>query len=175
MWDIRKGQFQSLVTFLAVFFLVCKLYNSGLYVIKYFGQRKCFIWRNLVFSFLLFSVYKSRKSNHQLLFLAIFLWSGNELQYTRPVNYTFNLKMSEILYNIYIWVLLVNIERILLLAFVKYTLHSYCTQNYVFCSFWRLKILVLWRKNFKNILIFVYLFCLKISTTDCRKTIITQE
>ena len=32
-WDIEKGQFNFLVTFLAVFFLVCKLYRSGLQVI----------------------------------------------------------------------------------------------------------------------------------------------
>ena len=32
-WDIEKGQFNFLVTFLAVFFLVCKLCSSGLQVI----------------------------------------------------------------------------------------------------------------------------------------------
>ena len=37
--------------------------------------------------------------------------------------------MSEILYNIYIWVFLVNSESVLLLAFVKYILYSYCTEN----------------------------------------------
>ena len=37
--------------------------------------------------------------------------------------------MSEILDNIYIWVFLVNIERVLLLALVKYMLCSHFTQN----------------------------------------------
>ena len=30
-----------------------------------------------------------------------------------------------------------------------------------FCTFWRVKTLVLWRKNVQNLLIFVYLFCRK--------------
>ena len=30
-WDIKKGQFQFSVSFL-FFFLVCKLYKSGLYI-----------------------------------------------------------------------------------------------------------------------------------------------
>ena len=70
-WDIRKGQFQFLVTFLAVF-SVCKLYKSGLYIITYFGHRQCFIWGFLVLSFLDFSIYRNLKSNHHLLFRVIF-------------------------------------------------------------------------------------------------------
>ena len=69
--------------------------------------------------------------------------------------------MSEVLDNIYIWVFLVNIESVLLLALVKYMLCSHFTQNGIFCTFWRLKILVLWRKVVENLLIFVYLFCSK--------------
>ena len=42
-WDIKKGQFQFLVTFLAVFFLVCKLYKSGLYILTYFEHGHYFI------------------------------------------------------------------------------------------------------------------------------------
>ena len=80
--------------------------------------------------------------------------------------------MSEILDNIYIWLVLVNSESVLLLAFVKY---DHFTQNRIFCTFWRLKILVLWRKIAQNLLIFVYLFCPKNSTTDFTKTFITQE
>ena len=83
--------------------------------------------------------------------------------------------MSEILDNIYIWVFLVNIESVLLLALVKYMLCSHFTQNCIFCTFWRLKILVLWRKIVENLLIFVYLFCPKNGTTDFTKTFITQE
>ena len=63
--------------------------------------------------------------------------------------------MSEILDNIYISVFLVNIESVLLLALVKYMLCSHFTQNCIFCTFWRLKILVLWRKIVQNFLIFV--------------------
>ena len=64
--------------------------------------------------------------------------------------------MSEILYNIYIWVLIVNSESDLNLAFV----HVICCiaillKTVFFCTFWRLKILVLWRKIVQNFLIFV--------------------
>ena len=83
--------------------------------------------------------------------------------------------MSEILDNIYIWVFLVNIESVLLLALVKYMLCSHFTQNCIFCTFWRLKILVLWRKLVENLLIFVYLFCPKNGAIDFTKTFITQE
>ena len=44
-----------------------------------------------------------------------------------------------------------------------------------FCTFPRLKIIVLWRKIVQNLLIFVYLFCPKNSTTDFTKIFITQE
>ena len=94
--------------------------------------------------------------------------------YARSVNYTFILDMSEILDNIYIWVFLVNIESVLLLALVKYMLCSHFTQNCIFCTFWRLKILVLWRKIVENLLIFVYLFCPKNGAIDFTKTFITQ-
>ena len=57
-WDIKKDHFQFLVTFLAVFFLVSKLYKSGLYVITYFEHGQSFIWRLLVFSVLVFSIFK---------------------------------------------------------------------------------------------------------------------
>ena len=99
--------------------------------------------------FLVFSVYKNPKSNHHLLFLAIFpdmemFWSVNYIW--QVCNYTFILDMSSILDNIYIWVFLVNSESILLLAFVKYMLCRHFTENCIFCTFWSLKILVLWQK-----------------------------
>ena len=83
--------------------------------------------------------------------------------------------MSEILDNIYIWVFSVNSESVLLLAFVKYLLYSHCTENSIFCRFWRLNTLVLWRKIVQNLLIFMYLFCPKNNTIDSRNTSITQE
>ena len=84
--------------------------------------------------------------------------------------------MSEILNNIYIWVFLVNSESVQLLAFVKYIFYRHCTSKlYFFCTFWRLKILVLWQKIIHNLRIFVCLFCPKNSTTDFGKSFITQE
>ena len=52
--------------------------------------------------------------------------------------------MSEILDNVYIWVFLVNTESVLLLALVKYMLCSHFTQIFIFCTFWMLKVLVLY-------------------------------
>ena len=76
-WDIKKGQCQLLVTFLVVFFWAV-MYKSGLYIIIYFEHGKCFIWGFLVFTILVFSVFKYLK------FLAIFpvlktlkFWSVN--------------------------------------------------------------------------------------------------
>ena len=43
--------------------------------------------------------------------------------------------MSQILDNIYIWVFLVNIEKVLLLYFVKYILCSRLTQNCILLYF----------------------------------------
>ena len=58
-WNIKKGQFEYLVTFLAVFFLVGKLCKSGLYIITYFEHGQCFILGFLVFSFLVFNFIKT--------------------------------------------------------------------------------------------------------------------
>ena len=60
------------------------------------------------------------------------------------VNYTFILDMSQILGNIYIWVFSINSESVLLLALVKYMLCSHFTQIFIFCTFWMLKVLVLY-------------------------------
>ena len=83
--------------------------------------------------------------------------------------------MFEVLGNIYLWVFLVNSENVLVLVFVKRRLYSHCTENYIFCTFWKLKTLVLWQTIVQNLLVFVYLFCPKSSTIDFRKTFITQE
>ena len=68
---LRKASF-NLSYYFSCFYLVCKLYKSGLYIITYFGHRQCFIRRFLDFSFLAFNFYKNLKSNHHLLCLAIF-------------------------------------------------------------------------------------------------------
>ena len=100
-------------------------------------------------------------------------WSVNYL--SRSVNHTFILDMSKILDNICIWVFLVSSESVLLLPLVKYMLCSHFSQNCIFCTFWRLQILVLWRKVVENLLTFAYLFCPKNGTIDFTKPFITQE
>ena len=47
-WDSKKGHFQFLVTFLAVFFLVCKLYKSGMYILIF--------WTRAIFYLRVFSI-----------------------------------------------------------------------------------------------------------------------
>ena len=69
--------------------------------------------------------------------------------------------MSEILDNICIWAFSINSESVLLLALVKYMLCSRFTQNCIFYTFWRLIILVLWRKIVENLLIFVFMWSKK--------------
>ena len=100
-------------------------------------------------------------------------WSVNYI--CQSVNYTFILDMSEILDNIYISVFSINSESALLLTLIKYMLCSHFTQNCIFCTFWRLKIVVLWRIIVEILLIFVYLFCPKNGAMDFTKSFITQE
>ena len=78
--------------------------------------------------------------------------------------------MSKIFGNFYIWVFLVNSESVLLLAFVKYTLYSHCTENYFFFFFffWGENPCFMTKKIVQNFLIFVYLFCPKNSRIDSR-------
>ena len=83
--------------------------------------------------------------------------------------------MCKISDNIYISVFSISSEKVLLLALVKYMLCSHFTQNCIFCTFWRLKILVLTQKIVENLLIFVYLFCPKSGAIDFIKTFITME
>ena len=71
-WDIKKGQFQFLVTFLAVFFWSVNCTNL-VYISSYFEHGQCFIWGFLVFSFLVFSVFKYLKFT----FSSNFSCSGN--------------------------------------------------------------------------------------------------
>ena len=90
--------------------------------------------------FLVFSIYKNPKPNHRLPFLAIFLiWKcysfGLKIVYARSINYTSIFDLSEILDNIYIWVLLVNSRSVLLLAFVKFMFYSHCIDNCIFLYF----------------------------------------
>ena len=77
---LSRVSFNSQLFFQLFFF---KLYKLGLYIITYFGHGQCFIRGFLAFNVLVFSVYKNPKSNHNLVFLAIFpdpkmlqFWSG---------------------------------------------------------------------------------------------------
>ena len=72
VWDIKKGQFQFLVTFLAVFFWSVNCTNL-VCISSYFEHGQCFIWGFLIFSFLVFHVFKYVKS----IFSGNFFWSGN--------------------------------------------------------------------------------------------------
>ena len=71
-WDIKKGQFQFIVTFLVVIFWSVNC-TSGLYFITFFEHGQCFIWGFLVFSFSVFSVFKYLKFTLS----SNFSWSGN--------------------------------------------------------------------------------------------------
>ena len=71
-WDIKKGQFHFLVTFLVVF-LVCKLYKPGLYILTYFEHGYFFIWDFSNYFFKYHSVFKYLKS----IFSSNFSWSEN--------------------------------------------------------------------------------------------------
>ena len=110
-----------------------------------------------------------------------FPWSSNvkalvcKIIYARSVNSALVLDMSEILNNIYIWVILVNSESVLLLALVKYMLCSHLLKTVFFCTCWRIKIPILWQKIVENLLTFLYLFCPKNGAIDFRKAFITQE
>ena len=70
--DLKNRQFQFLVTF-SCFFLVYKLYKSGLYIITNFQHGQWFISGFLVFRFLVFSVFKYLK----ITFSSNFSWCGN--------------------------------------------------------------------------------------------------
>ena len=83
-----------------------------------------------VLSVLFFNVCKNIKSNHHLVFQAIF--PGRETLHLWSINYAFILDIIEILDNIYIRLFLVNCKSVLLSAFVKYMLYSHCTQNCMF-------------------------------------------
>ena len=83
--------------------------------------------------------------------------------------------MSEILGNIYIWVILVNIESVLYLAFVKYMLYSHYTENCIFLYFLDAKNPCFVMKNYpKSCYICVFILS-KSSTIDSKRASITQE
>ena len=71
-WNIKKGQFQFLVTFLAIFFWSVNC-TSALHIITYFAHEKYFIWGFLVGSFLVFNVFKYLKFTPS----SNFSWSWN--------------------------------------------------------------------------------------------------
>ena len=138
-----------------------------------FEHEKCFIWVFLVFSFLVFSVFKYLKSSFSSNFPDLEMlqfWSVNYLCQACKLYFHFGHVQ-----NFGQYVFLVNSESVLRLVLLNIYCIAILPKTVVFCTFWRLKILVLWRKIVQNILIFVYLFCPKNSATDFTKTIITQE
>ena len=174
-----EGSVSIFSYFFSCFFLVCKLWKLGLYIITYFGHRGCFILGFFGFSFLDFSVFKNPKSNHHRLFLAIFLdlemlpfWSINyKGQVCKLYLYFGHVQnFGQCLY------LSVFSEqwKCPTFSFVQYMLYSHCIDNSIFCTFWRPKTLVLSRKMFKTFLYLLFILS-KNSTVDPRKTSITQE
>ena len=83
--------------------------------------------------------------------------------------------MFKILDSNYIWVFLVNIESVLLVPLVRYMLCFILLKTVFCCTFWRQKILILWRKIVENLSIFAYLFCPKNGAIDFKKPVITYE
>ena len=152
------------------------MYKLGLYIKPYIKYGQCFIWGFLV---LFFFVYNNLKSNHRLLFLAIF--PDLEILQFWSENYTFQVcKLYFCLGHVqnfghYLYLSVFSKQyKCPKFSFVKYVLYSHCTENCIFFgTFWRLKTLVLWRKFFHNLLIFAYLFCSKNKTIDSGKTSIT--
>ena len=123
-----------------------------------------------VFSFLVFSIYKNLKPNHHLLFLANFhdlemikFWSVNFVCQVSKSYFCFSHFQN---FGQYLYLSVFSKQWSVLLcptkcsAFVKLRC-SHCTQNYSFCTFWKLKTLVLWQKIVQNLLILADLFCPK--------------
>ena len=95
-----------------------------------FEHEKCFIWVFLVFSFLVFSVFKYLKSSFSSNFPDLEMlqfWSVNYLCQACKLYFHFGHVQ-----NFGQYVFLVNSESVLRLVFVKYILYSHFTQN---CSF----------------------------------------
>ena len=94
-------------------------------------------------------------------------WSGNDTilvcNWCMPGLHIilFILYIIEIFNDIYFWVILVNSENFLLLAFVKCTLQLFFFFDYI--------------NFFEDVLIFVYLFRSRNSIIDSRKKSITLE
>ena len=139
-----------------------------------------FYLRFLVFIFLVFSVYKNLKSNQHLLFLATFadlemlqFWSVYYICQVFKLYFYFGQVQN---FRQYLYFSVFSKQW-------KCPTFSFCYIYVVYvvlkavlcCAFWRLKTLALWRKNFKNLLIFTHLFCPENSTIDFRKTSITQK
>ena len=122
------------------------------------------MWGFSVFIFSVFSIDKNCKSIHHLLFLRVFpdlemiqFWTVNYAYQVCKLYFYFRHVPNFV--QCLLWVFSVNIESVLLLASVKFTLY-----RKIFC-----------RKVVQNLLIFVYLFCLKYTSTDSGKNSITQE
>ena len=136
-------------------FLVCKLCKSGFYYITtHFGHGQCFIWDFIVLAFM-----ETTRLNTN--YFSNFSSFGNDtilickLYMSNLYIKTLILDMFQVLGNIYV-------DRLLLVAFVKYILsqiYSHCFQN---CTFWYfleiVEIFVFWRKRLQSLLIFMFIY-----------------
>ena len=75
VWVIKNGQFQFLVTFLAVFFWYVNCTNL-VCISSYFEHRQCFIWGFLIFSFLVFTNF-SWSGNISVLVCKLYFYFGH--------------------------------------------------------------------------------------------------
>ena len=107
---------------------------------KHFKHGKCFIWDFLVLSVLVFSVYKNLKSNHHLLFLAVF--PNLEMLQFSSVNYI--CQVSKLLFYFgqvrhfgqYLYFRVFSKQwKYPTFSFVKYMLFSHCSENCIFMYF----------------------------------------
>ena len=137
-----------------MFFLVCKLCKSGLYITTYFGHRQCFIWDFIVLAFM-------QPTRLNTNYFSNFSSFGNDtilickLYMSNLYIKTLILDMFQVLDNIYV-------DRLLLVAFVKYILsqiYSHCFQNCIFWYFLEIaEIFVFWRKRLQSLLIFMFFY-----------------
>ena len=143
VWVIKNGQFQFLVTFLAVFFWYVNCTNL-VCISSYFEHRQCFIWGFLIFSFLVFTNF-SWSGNVSVLVCKLYFYFGHVQNLGQYLCLSVFRKQ---------W-------KCPTFCFFKYILYRHFTQNGIFLYFLEAKILVLWWKVIQNLLIFVYLFCPK--------------
>ena len=140
-----------------------------------FWTWQCFILGFLVFSFLVYSVYQNPKSTHHPLFLAIFpdlemlqFWSKRYICQVWKLYLYFGHVRNV---GQYLYLSVFSKQR----KCATLCCIDILVKTVFFCTVWRLKTLILWRKLVQNFLIFVSLFCPNNSTTGSIKSSITLK